>query len=264
MRLPRHPCSDRCQVVLASQAAFTLLEVVFAIGIATGILVAALAFHHQATALRANLLDEAERLAAVRQIMDRLAADLRVAPGYNHVGFIGDSNSLRFVTTRLPLTPVGFDSDLRRVTYRATFSGDATNLTVSGLSRLDEPAVELIASPLTSTAATGTTTEPVGDAAEELAASVTNATLSVAGAAEPLTESIRFLNFRFWDGSAWRDTWSGVAPPPGVEISLGFESLPADMTPDMYPGEVFRRVIFLPAGQPKSAEENLVVRLNQQ
>ena len=49
-----------------------------------------------------------------------------------------------------------------------------------------------------------------------------------------------------------------MAPPPGVEISLGFEPLPAETTPDLYPGEVFRRVIFLPAGQPKPAEMNLV------
>ncbi len=247
----------------APRSAFTLLEVVLAISIAVGILVAALAFHHQATVLRANLLDEAERLAAVRQIMDRLAADLRVAPVHNHVGFTGDSNSLRFVTTRLPLATAGFDSDLRRVTYRATFSGDATNLTVSGLTRADEPAVELIASPLAPVPAATPASEPIGDAAEEIAAGVTNAPTVATGAAEPLTEAIRFLNFRFWDGTAWRDSWSGVAPPPGVEVSLGFEPLPADTTPDLYPGEVFRRVIFLPAGQPKPAETNLVARVNQ-
>ena len=245
-------------------AAFTLLEVVLAISIAIVILVAALAFHHQAATLRSALLDESERLAAVRQIMDRLAADLRVAPVHNHIGFTGDSNSLRFVTTRLPVATVGFDSDLRRVTYRALFSGDATNRTVSGLTRSDEPAVELI-SAASATNATVTATEPVGDAAEEIAAGLTNAPTTVAATpAEPLTESIRFLSFRFWDGTAWRDSWSGVAPPPGVEVSLGFEPLPADLTPDLYPGEVFRRVIFLPAGQPKPAETNLVASANQQ
>ncbi len=266
MRMPCQPPGARTPTSVAAadvgvrapipRSAFTLLEVVLAISIAIAILVVALAFHHQATTLRANLLDESERLAAVRQIMDRLAADLRVAPVHNHVGFTGDSNSLRFVTTRLPLATAGFDSDLRRVTYRALFSGDTTNLTISGLTRLDEPAVELIPSPLAP--ATAPASEPVGDAAEELAAGVTNTTASVTGTAEPLTQAIRFLNFRFWDGTAWTDSWSGVAPPPGVEISLGFEPLPAETTPDLYPGEVFRRVIFLPAGQPKPAEMNLV------
>ncbi len=271
MRLARQPNQSRRPQsaaarglgVCAPHAAFTLLEVVLAISIAVGILVAALAFHHQAAVLRANLIDEAERLAAVRQIMDRLAADLRVAPVHNHIGFTGDSNSLRFVTTRLPLATAGFDSDLRRVTYRAIFSGDATNLTVSGLTRIDEPAVELVAAPPTAPGATLPATEPVGDAAEELAAGITNAAASAANPVEPLTEAIRFLSFRFWDGTAWRDTWSGVAPPPGVEVSLGFEPLPAEVTPDLYPGEVFRRVIFLPAGQPKPAETNLVATANR-
>jgi type II secretory pathway component PulJ len=251
MRLPQHP---------GSRAAFTLLEVVLAIIIAIAILVAALAFHHQATTLRGALLTESERLAAVRQIMDRLTADLRVAPVHNQVGFTGDSNSLRFVTTRLPLAAGGFDSDLKRVTYRAMLSGDATNLTVSGLQRVEEPAVELILSPLAP--ANASAPEPVGDAAEQLAAGLTNTTASATAPGEPLTEAIRFLNFRFWDGTAWRDSWSGVAPPPGVEISLGFEPLPPELTPDQYPGEVFRRVIYLPAGQAKPAETNLVAHAN--
>jgi type II secretory pathway component PulJ len=244
-------------------SAVNLLEVVLAISIAIAILVVALAFHQQAATLRGSLLDEAERLAAVRQIMDRLAADLRVAPVHNQIGFTGDSNSLRFVTTRLPLATAGFDSDLRRVTYRATLSGEATNLAISGLLRLEEPAVEFVASALAPATAATPAPELAGDAAEELAAGITNTTASATGPGEPLTEAIRFLNFRFWDGNAWLDSWSGVAPPPGVEVSLGFEPLPADLTPDLYPGEIFRRVIFLPAGQPKPAETNLVARINQ-
>ncbi|MFM8469251.1 MAG: type II secretion system protein J, partial [Limisphaerales bacterium] len=124
------------------RAAFTLLEVVLALTIAIGILVAALAFHEQATTLRGQLLQESERLAAVRQIMDRLAADLRLAPVNAQAGFTGDSNSLRFVTTRLPMG--GFESDLRRVTYRAVFGGDATNQTITGLTREDVVAVDFM------------------------------------------------------------------------------------------------------------------------
>lgn len=228
------------------QAAFTLLEVVLAITIAVAILVVALGFHHQATTLRGQLLEESERLAAVRQVMDRLSADLRVAPVHDRIGFTGDSNSLRFVTTGLPLTPGAIESDLKRVSYRATFSGEGTNLAVSGLTRIEEPGVDLIASPLAPVLAT-----VAGD---------TNA--PAVAAAEPLTDTIRFLSFRFWDGAAWRESWSGGVPPPGVEVSLGFEPLPADAAPDAYPGEIFRRVIFLPAGQPKPPETNLVARAN--
>lgn len=222
--------------------AFTLLEVVLAITIAIAILVVALAFHQQATTLRGALLDESERLAAVRQVMDRLSADLRVAPVHKEYGFTGSSNSLRFVTTGLPLQPGSIESDLKRVTYQATLTGESTNAAISGLLRSEAPAVDLIASKLAPvlTTATGDTNAPA------------------TAAAEPLTDLIRFLSFRFWDGTGWRDNWSGPTPPPGVEVSLGFEPLPAEVAIEEYPGELFRRVIYLPAGQLMAPDTNLV------
>lgn len=222
--------------------AFTLLEVVLAILIAIAILVVALAFHEQATTLRGALLEESERLAAVRQVMERLSADLRVAPVHKQFGFTGSSNSLRFVTTGLPLQPGSIESDLKRVTYQATIAGDSTNTALSGLLRSEAPELDLIAAKLAPALVTAT-----GD---------TNAPAT--SAAEPLTDLIRFLSFRFWDGTAWRESWSGPAPPPGVEISLGFEPLPAEVAPEEYPGELFRRVIYLPAGQPLAPDVSLV------
>ena len=238
---------------------FTLLEVVLAITIAIGLLLVAMTFYQQSTSLRGQLMEEAERLAAVRQVMDRLAADLRVAPAHDRVGFTGDSNSLRFATTALPLASGGMQTDLRRVAYRATYAGDATNLTISGLVRTEEPAVDFITSALAPALATTPAPELDGDAAEQQAARVPN---RPASAADPLTEAVRYLTFRFWDGAAWRESWSGIAPPPGVEVTLGFESLPPDATPEQLPGEVFRRVIFLPAGQPQPPETNLVANVN--
>jgi type II secretory pathway component PulJ len=91
------------QIAIRHSSAFTLLEVVLAITIAIAILVVALAFHQQATTLRGALLEESERLAAVRQVMDRLSADLRVAPVHLQFGFTGSSNSLRFISTGLML-----------------------------------------------------------------------------------------------------------------------------------------------------------------
>ena len=242
--------------------AFTLLEVVLAITIAIGLLLVAMTFYQQSTSLRGQLLDEAERLAAVRKVMDRLAADLRVAPAHDRVGFTGDSNSLRFATTALPLATGGVQTDLRRVAYRTTYSGDVTNLTVSGLVRTEEPAVDFIASALAPALAT-----TGGEASSDPdAAAPSDAAAPVAArppvAADPLTESVRYLSFRFWDGTAWRESWSGTAPPSGVEVTLGFEPLPPDAAPEELPGEIFRRVIFLPAGQPAAAETNLVVNVN--
>ncbi len=244
----------------AGPAAFTLLEVVLAISIAIGLLLVAMTFYQQATTLRAQLLDESERLAVVRQVMDRLAADLRVAPAHDRVGFTGESNSLRFVSTALPLALGGMQSDLKRVTYRATFAGEGTNLAVSGLVRTEEPAVDFLAS--SSSPALATTSSDTNATASADPSVPAAAAAPASPATEPLTEAVRYLSFRFWDGAAWSESWSGVAPPMGVEVTLGFEPLPLDLPLDQYPGEVFRRVIFLPAGQPKPSETNLVANAN--
>ncbi|NBV20940.1 MAG: hypothetical protein EBS05_02950 [Proteobacteria bacterium] len=254
MRISRHysealmPGAAAAGSPIRHSPAFTLLEVVLAITIAIAILVVALAFHQQATTLRGALLEESERLAAVRQVMDRLSADLRVAPVHLQFGFTGSSNSLRFISTGLPLPP-GIGTDLKRISYQATVSNDGTNISVSGLLRSEEPAVDLITSKIAPALVTAT-----GD---------TNAPATNGPTAVPLTELIRFLSFRFWDGTAWRDSWSGTTPPPGVEISLGFEPLPADVAPEEYPAEIFRRVIYLPAGQPLAPSTNLVARLHR-
>ena len=144
---------------LSHSPGFTLLEVVLAITIAIGLLLVAMTFYQQSTSLRGQLMEEAERLSAVRQVMDRLAADLRVAPAHDRVGFTGDSNSLRFATTALPLASGGMQTDLRRVAYRAIYAGEGTNLSVSGLVRTEEPAVDFITSALAPALAT-TTIDP--------------------------------------------------------------------------------------------------------
>ena len=237
-----------CVVINQRPAAFTLLEVILAISIAVGLLLVALVFYRQATELRTQLLEESERLAAVRQLMDRLSAELRAAPAHDHAGFTGTADSLRFVMAGLPLQNTAPDSDLKLIAYGTLTSADGTNIVVSGLTRDEQPLVDLLPSALAPALAT-----VAGD---------TNAP-AVTGAAL-LTEAVHFLRFRFWDGADWRESWSAVAPPPAVEVSLGLEPLPSDATPDKYPYELFRRVIFLPAGvAAPPAATNSLTRVEQ-
>src|SRR6185503_1979824 len=63
---------------------------------------------------------------------------------------------------------------------------------------------------------------------------------------EPLSEEIRFVRFRYWDGKAWQDSWDGTGMPSGIEINLGFEVPSAEEGPSALPDEVFRRVVYLP------------------
>jgi type II secretory pathway pseudopilin PulG len=220
-------------------AAFTLVEVVLAISLAIGILVIALGFYQQATSLRGQIIEASERLSTIRLLMDRLTADLRAARAHDWEGFNGDSASLRFVKSEA-LIPSGWtrnepSSDLRLVSFGVTTGLDGTNTVVTGLTRSERPALE----PRQTRAAA---TAPLESAS-------TNNPVNAAVAIEPLTDVVKFLRFRFWDGTAWLDAWSDVVPPLGVEVSFGLDPQPDDALPEEYPFELFRRVIALPGGR---------------
>jgi len=220
-----------------TRAGFTLVEVILAIGIATGLLIIALTFYRQAADLRGQILTESERLATVRLVMDRVAADLRAAQPMSRAdaGFAGESGALTFTKSALSLPGGAMNvSDLVRVSFTTVKSTEGTNTSVAGLNRTEvpvssgrrperPPAVALLSDP------TATMTNRVE---------------------EPLTDLIRFVHFRYWDGGRWQESWTNTAPPAGVEIVLGSDPLPEDATPETYPYEQFRRVVALPAGLP--------------
>ena len=217
--------------------AFTLVEVILAISIAIGLLVVALCFQGQAANLRAQLLDESDRIATMRLVMDRLAADLRTAFAQPQYGFTGDATSLRFVTVEGPsrtarTTGSSIRADLRLVTYGLGKTIEGTNEIVSGLTRTEQPLLEK-PSPRTAFAA------PVAP----------EATNAPARGPEPMTDAIRFLRIWYWDGYGWSATWDSSQLPRGVEITLGTEPLPEDASLVDYPGDLFRRVIHLPASR---------------
>ena len=67
----------------------------------------------------------------------------------------------------------------------------------------------------------------------------------------------QFVRFRYWDGSTWLEAWNTPDLPVGVEVSLGLEALPAETSPDEYPFELYRRVIYLPNhGPARSASDS--------
>jgi type II secretory pathway component PulJ len=223
------------------ETGFTLVEVILAIGLAIVILVTAMSFYHQATDLRRQLVAASEQISTVRLVMDRLAADLRMARAHDWEGFNGDATSLRFVKCE----PIGSSawtrnqpvSDLRLVSYGAATGLDGTNMMVIGLNRSESLAVEL---------RTARATAAPLEAAPATAASAT--TTNVAQV-EPLTDVIRFVHFRYWDGTIWVESWVDVVPPLAVEVSFGLDPQPDDALPDEYPFEVFRRIIALPSGR---------------
>ena len=124
----RRSIHNRCR----GARAFTLVEVILAISIAIGILVVALYFYSQATNLRAQLLEESDRISSIRLVMDRLTSELRHAFAQPQTGFHGDATSLQFVTTEPPsrasATRVGTPrTDLRLISYGLSKTLDGTN-----------------------------------------------------------------------------------------------------------------------------------------
>lgn len=219
-------------------AGFTVLEVILAVAIATGLLVVALHFYQQAADLRAQLLQESERVSTVRLLLDRLSADLRGAFVQPQQGFDGGSMNLQFLKTdvlsRPAWTVIGdrsgeIETDLKLVSYGVNRAADGTNLVIAGITRTERP---FAGASFGSSKAALTSSAPA-----------TNLTNQVS---EPITEDLHFLRFRYWDGSNWLDSWSDTALPQGVEVSLGVEPLPQGELPEDYSREIFRRVIWLP------------------
>jgi type II secretory pathway pseudopilin PulG len=219
------------------RTAFTLIEVVLAISIAIGIMLVLLFFYHQAASLRAQLMQEAERLSTVRLLMDRISMELRTsrAHAFYEAAFLGDPQFIQFVRTDL-VSPAAWkqgervsmaQTDLKLVRY----SLNADTNAVAGLYREEEPLVE---TRTVRSASVVVDVEPL----KRL---------------EPLSEEIRYVHFRYWDGTKWLEAWDGVKLPIGVEISLGFEA-PVTDEQGFTTGEVFRRVVYLPGAAASHPE----------
>ena len=220
-----------------SRRGFTLIEVVLAIGIAIAIMLVLLFFYNQAANLRAQLMQEAERLSTIRLLMDRMTMELRSsrAHAFYELTFLGETQFIQFVRTDL-VSPAAWkqgervssaQTDLKLVRY--SLNGDTNSL--AGLYREEEPLVE---------------TRTVRNA------SVT-VDITPAKRPEPLSDQIRYAHFRYWDGAKWLDAWDKTKPPVGVEISLGFEAPLIDEQGKLS-GEIFRRVVYLPGAAAKHPE----------
>lgn len=245
-RCPGFSRSSSCKIPAKAgttcRSAFTLVEVLLAVVIAAGMLVVAISYYQRSTDLRGQLLEESERLATIRLVMDRLSGDLRTAFAEPRQGFTGTADYMRFVHTGSPTPGRSMDGALQLVTYSVVTNMEGTNSVVLGFNRTEAPLVEMkIAS---------TNSEPLSFNGGMDFASMTNKVI------EPLTRAIRFVHFRYFSGSEWLDTWDGVDLPLGVEVTFGPE--PISPEDDLYPFEQFRRVIFVPAGKAEPIWEDML------
>lgn len=269
------PCRARSR-----RKAFTLLEVVLALGIALGLLAVVLFFYQQISKLRDATLSSTAALSAVRLSMDHLAEQLRTAcpiPGT----FRGGAGDVEFVGSSFadPGDQTGATNgagvNAAFPTLRIRYSLMATNDSGGGggLQWTEEP----YRADAGSTEDGNATPENAFDTNAEsafadnfgsnsqrafsessnlfsgLGLSQTNFTAigptnnlvitnSLANSGGVTFSELRYFHLRYWDGTTWLDSWTAENLPRGVEISMGTEAPESDGTP----GEFFRRVIDLP------------------
>jgi prepilin-type N-terminal cleavage/methylation domain-containing protein len=236
------------------RAGFTLVEVILAILIISGIMTVLLYFYHRSAQVRQAVIEETEFLSTSRMLFEQLSTELRSARIVEDqfLGLEGTSNSISFVCTSIPQTARWITStneavilppstDLKRVSYRL-LSGTNT-FERRGIDRLEEL---VLGAAFTS----GT------NATEFVSASETNLTADIEASSIstnfifrgrlPLTEKVQFIQFRYWAGTNWIDSWGGMDLPGGVEITVGRDPMPAEGSAEGYPFELFRRVVYLP------------------
>jgi len=248
--------------------AFTLVEVILAILIISAIMTVLLYFYQRSVEVRQIVLDEAEFLAVSRMFMEQLASELRGARTVEDqfTGLEGSSNSVTFITTTIPptarwiintnesvvLPPV---TDLKRVSYRLLTGTNAFD--IRGIDRTEE----LLTGPVFA-AGTNSVEFASTNGTNNISELETNllATNDVQLIRRPLSDRIKFLQFRYWGGTNWVDSWNRLDLPSGVEITIGADPAPPETTApapaseigssEEYPYEVFRRVVYLPNSVP--------------
>lgn len=236
----------------------TLLEVVVAVALIVMLAGAMLTFFWRTVQVRDQTALESERAQIARQVLDRLAAELRACPGIEPQGLpagprlTGDRRSISFLTLRLPRReeyaffdifdqPPAEQPDLVQVRYQLWV--DPTETTEDG-----EPIVGGIVR-------TETRLRPQRIIDEENPLEVRN---------DLWSPEIGYLEFRYFDGVEWDTKWppqQGNTLPQAIRITVGFQTITRDELEDAdleaYPPDQF------PYGddQPHPDRYSVIVRL---
>ena len=256
-------------------AAFTILEVMLAIVIATGLLATAMYYYQQAARFRNDLLEETERIGSARLILDRLSTELRCSLYHpaRSVGAKGGTDWIEFLKSSVPSqaswrvqteseSPAYPETGYRLIRYellkKPLLNGS-----------LDNEANQQMVEQMTSQTVrrSGDTNDVLaslmqGDAINRIERRLLTAKVStndiVVVRIDPvrITDQLKYLKFRYLNGSAWVDTWPGPQLPLGVEVSLGIEPMSATNLLEEYTNHVFRRVVPIPSSAALRAAAN--------
>jgi len=227
--------------------AFTLLEMVLAIGMIVSLMGTAIWFTQHLGASREAINAKAQEIVSRRALMRRMTKELRCAMNLRRfgIGVSGEADSITFVTTAIPGKSVWVDrnildqpippeTDIRLITYRQAIREDEEGVEyVVGIERTCQKLLDA----------------PEAEEGENIRVAL-------------ITDKLKYLRFTYYDGQAWVKSWTpdqGI--PLAVAVTLGDEPVYEDeMTamesedeePEEYIGLASRRLIYLPLSEMKT------------
>jgi len=227
----------------------TLLEVMLALSLVTGLIGSLLAVYDQVLGTKQDIFSDIEKISTRRFIMERLTDELRGAMVYPflNIGLEGEAQSVQFMTASVPGKaawavrgatddPVPPEQDMGLVGYgvRIVEDEETGEMIVVGLERTYQKTISRV--------------NVEGEQIESVL----------------LTSDFKFIRFRFWDGVEWQESCGGGQMPVAVEMCIGEEALPEETEPAEYPYPVFRRVVYMPSGaataEGDGAEGGAIIR----
>ena len=247
------------------RTAFTLLEVLFAVVIAAGLLATAMYFYHKSTRFRSDLILETERIASARLILNRMSTELRSTLHHpvRNIGFKGGSNWVEFLKTEIPSeaswamsTENSSSSAYPEAGYRLIrYELAMKNVIDTGLDNTaNREMIENLNLDNNSDVAPGGDFPSLkqGDAIDRTerrlltAKASTNSLAAVRIEPVRITDQLKYMQLRYLNNGNWAENWGGPNPPTGIEISLGIDPLSVTNLLEEYTNHVYRRIVRIP------------------
>ena len=247
------------------RTAFTLLEVLLAVVIATGLLSTAMYFYQKSSRFRSDLILETERIASARLILNRMSTELRSTLHHpvRNIGFKGGSNWVEFLKTEIPSeaswamsTENSSSSAYPEAGYRLIrYELAMKNVIDTGLDNTaNHEMIENLNLDNNSDVAPGDDFPSLkqGDAIDRTerrlltAKASTNSLATVRIEPVRITDQLKYMQLRYLNNGNWAENWGGPNPPAGIEISLGIDPLSVTNLLEEYTNHVYRRIVRIP------------------
>ena len=257
------------------RTAFTLLEVLFAVVIAAGLLATAMYFYHKSSRFRSDLILETERIASARLILNRMSTELRSTLHHpvRNIGFKGGSNWVEFLKTEIPSeaswamsTENSSSSAYPEAGYRLIrYELAMKNVIDTGLDNTaNREMIENLNLDNNSDVAPGGDFPSLkqGDAIDRTerrlltAKASTNSLATVRIEPVRITDQLKYMQLRYLNNGNWAENWGGPNPPDGIEISLGIAPLSATNLLEEYTNHVYRRIVRIPTSIASTTPPN--------